>query len=400
MAIPPVVALEIGTSKVIALVGEMREDNYVMITGTGECPSKGVRKGEVVDFGNVSACVKTALEMAEESSKVAIRQIYLTVSGGHIQCLSNRGTVPVLSQEEGISQDDIEQVVQVARAINIPPDRDIVHTISQHYCVDDQGHVLHPEGMEGARLSLDVLVIHGVRTRLNNTIRTVQDIPMDVSDVVFGGVCSAISVLSPEQRRSGALVIDLGGGTTDFVVYNGNVVTSAGVLGVGGDHITNDIAMAFNVSTSQAERLKKNSGSALAGKANRSQRVSLPPEVGFPGRSVNLSALHTVINARVEEMLATILHQLESEGVLSPIGGGIVLTGGGAHLKDVAELVEQVFGLPCEIGKPRGITGVATATDGPEYATCSGLVQYGFKEYQSNRRGPALKQFFKGLLGR
>lgn len=400
MAIPPVVALEIGTSKVIALVGEMREDNYVMITGTGECSTKGVRKGEVVDFGNVSGCLRTALEIAEKSSKVAIRQIYLAVSGGHIQCLTNRGTVPVLSQEQGISHDDIDQVVDVARAINIPPDRDIIHTISQHYCIDDQGHVLHPEGMEGARLSLDVLVIHGVRARLNNTIRVVQSIPMEVSDVVFSGVCSAISVLSPEQKRSGVLVIDMGGGITDYVVYNGNVATSAGVLGVGGDHITNDIAIAFNISTNQAERLKKKSGSALSGRANRSQRVSLPPEVGFPGRSVSLSALHAVINARVEEVFTTIRHKLDGEGVLSPVGGGIVLTGGGAHLKDITDLAESIFGLPCETGRPRGVTGVATATDGPEYATCSGLIQYGFKEYQANRRGPALKQLIKGLLRR
>jgi len=397
---PPVVALEIGTSKVIALVGEMREDGYVMVTGMGEHPSAGLRKGEIIDLENAVVCVRSVLEMAEESGKVAIRQVHLAVSGGHIQSLVNRGTVPVLDEDGEITRDDIEEVMDVARAINLPADREILHTICQHFCIDNQERVVKPEGMEGAKISLDMLVLHGVRRRLHNTVRVVRSVPMDVQDVAFSGLCSALSVLTPAQKKSGVVVIDLGGGTTDYVAYAGNVVAAAGALGVGGDHITNDITLGFNIPMTRAERLKRESGSAVVDEATASQRVALPAEVGFPGRTFGLRQLHTVISVRVEEILQSIRKHLDAQGTLHRIGAGIVLTGGGAHLGGIAELGSRVFGLPCSIGMPRNVSGLATATEGPEYATCTGLVQYAFRALTRERRSSPLGSWLKGLFGR
>jgi cell division protein FtsA len=398
MAIPPLVALEIGTTKTIALVGELREGGNVMITGMGTHPSAGVRKGEIIDLENAMACVRSAFAVAEESGKVTIRQVHVALSGGHIRSLVNRGSVPVIDKDGEIVQDDIEQVMEVARAVNLPPERDIIHTVCQHFCIDDQERVIRPEGMEGTKLSLDMLVLHGVRTLLRNTVKVVRSIPMEVQDVAFSGLCSGLAVLTPEQKKSGVIVVDLGGGTTDYIAYANNVLAAAGTLGLGGDHVTNDIALAFNIPISQADRVKREAGSAVINVPNASQRIALPAEVGFQSRSLSLGSLNTVINARLDEMLGMIRKRLQQEMILPLIGAGIVLTGGGAHQKGVVQVAEEIFGLPCSIGKPRNVSGLATATEGPEYATCIGMVQYGFKTMLDHRQGAGLGAWIKGLF--
>jgi len=370
-----------------------------MITGIGESPSMGVRKGEIIDLENAVTCVRSALGMAEENSGVIIRQVHLAVSGGHIQSVINRGAVPVLSPDGVVTEDDVGQVMEVARAVNLPPDREVLHTICQHFSIDDQERVVRPEGMVGARLGLDMLALHGVRNRLHNTVRVVRSIPMDVADVAFSGLCSALSVLTPEQKRMGVVVVDLGGGTTDYLAYAGSVVAAGSSLGVGGDHVTNDVGVAFGIPTSQAERLKCESGGAVVRPASASRRVSLPAEVGFPGRSVSVQALQTVVSARVEEMLTMIRKRLERDGILSHVGAGVVLTGGGAHLDGIAELAERVFEMPSAVGRPRNISGLATATEGPEYATACGLVQYAFK-IMTDSPSEGVGSWFKSLFRR
>jgi cell division protein FtsA len=400
--VDPVAALEIGTSKIIAMVGEMREDGTVMITGVGERPSSGVRKGEIIDLENATVCAKAALEEAEETSNVSLGQIYVTISGGHIRGLVNRGAVPVRDPDGLVSEDDVDEVMEVARAISLPADREIIHTICRHFCIDDQEQVIKPEGMVGAKLSVDMLVLHGVRGLLRNTERVVEQIPMEVQDVAFGGLCSALSVLTIEQKTSGVVVIDLGGGTTDYMAYAGGVVACGGALGVGGDHVTNDMAIAFNIPMARAEKLKKEIGCATIAAAIDPPKISLPAEVGFPGRTINLRSMHTVINARVDEIFSMIKKRLDEDNVLPMVGAGIVLTGGGAHLKGVTDLAETVFGVPCFVGSPRGVTGIALATEGPEYAACCGLVQYGFRVQDRPNSGSnsLLGSFMKTLLGR
>jgi cell division protein FtsA len=400
MALPPVVALEIGTSKVVALVGDMREDNHIMITGIGEQNASGVRKGEIIDPENVGICVRSAVSAAEENGKVAIREVLVALSGGHIRSVRNRGTVPVLGRGGEISDEDIEAVMDVAKAVNLPSDREVLHTVCQDFCVDDQEHVLKPEGMVGARLALDMLVLHGVRNRLQNTVRIVRNIPLGVHDVAFGGLCAALAVLTPEQKKGGVAVIDLGGGTTDYVAYAGNVLATAGALGIGGDHVTNDLVMAFNIPISRAERLKREAGSAVTDPVEADKKVSLPAEVGFPGKTVRLGSVHQVVNARMDEIFGLVRRHLETENVLHQLGAGIVLTGGGAHLANVCRLAESVFGLPCSIGKPRNVSGLATATDGPEYAACCGLIQYGFRTVREDAARPPFMDWLRGIFGR
>ncbi|MBN1671401.1 MAG: cell division protein FtsA [Kiritimatiellae bacterium] len=397
--VPPVVALEIGTSKICALVGEIREDQSLIVTGMGECPSRGVRKGQVVDLENAVACVRTALHTAEDSGHVAIEEVHVAVSGANIDSAINGGSVPVLDPEEGISDEDIEQVRAVARAINLPPDRLVLHTISQHYHIDDHKGVINPKGMVGAKLSLSMLIVHGVRTPMQNTLNVVRSVPMDVGEAAFSGLCSALAVLTAEQKRSGVVLIDMGGGTTDFVAYAGNTVAQVGSFGVGGDHITNDIVSAFNVSTAQAERLKREAIPAVVPEADNTQRINLPPELGFRARSIRVTDLDLVIGLRVEETLLLVKNRLEQSDLLRQVGAGVVLTGGGAQLKNIEAIAERVFGLPSQTGKPRDVSGPGTVTERTQYATPLGLIRYGFRNAAAPERRTGFGRWLRGFVG-
>lgn len=378
MTIPPLVALEIGTSKVVAVVGEVRPDGSLLITGFGREDSKGVRKSEIVDFDTALACVKSVLIRAEENAQVEIGSVMLAVSGGHLQSLVNQGAKKIVGKTAEITEEDESAVIDLARSINLPPDREVVHSIGQHFIIDDERVVHRAVGMEGARLALDMLIVHGARNRLHTPVRLVKTIPLELEDLVFGGLCSALAVLSPEQKESGALVIDLGGGTTDYALYASSKIAAMGSLAIGGDHVTNDIASAFQIQARQAERIKRDAGSATIDVANRMKAISVPAEVGFEARTLTQGLLHTVINARMEELFLLILKRLHGEN-LHQLKAGVILTGGGAKLRGVRELAEKVFRLPCAIGKLQGVSGAITQVADPEYAAAVGLLKYGHK---------------------
>jgi cell division protein FtsA len=398
----PVVALEIGTSKTVVLVGEMRDDGSLMITGKGEHPTNGVRKGEIIDPESVLNGARKALAEAESGSDVIINEVVLAITGGHIRGTVFNGTVPVGESDGLISVEDMEEVQDLARAVHLPEDREMIHTINQSYSVDDHEPVINPEGMVGAKLSLDVLGFHCVRSLLLTTHRTVERIPMEIQDTVFGGLAAALAVLTPEQKRGGAVVIDLGAGTTDYIAYADEVIACGGSLGVGGDHVTNDIMIAFNIAQARAEKIKREHGRALIPDVVDPPKLALPAELGYSGNVVNLRSLHTVINARMEETLQKIRRRLEEANVLSRLGSGIYLTGGGAHMREITTLAESVFGVPCFIGKVRHVLSLKKGVDAPEYATCCGLLEYAFRirEHDEDGGGTFLGSFVKTLLGR
>ena len=399
LATPPTVALEIGTTTVRALVGESRDDGHLMITGLGESPSRGVRKGDIVDLDNATACVRSALTAAEENSRVDIYEVHLVVSGGQIMSLVNRGSVPILSPGHEIADDDVRHVMDTASAVTLPADRQVLHTVAQHFHVDDQPGVINPVGMEGAKLSLDMLVVHGVLNRLRNLVKVAHSARVEVVDVDFSGLCAALAVLTPEEKEAGVLVVDLGGGTTDFVAYANDVIATAGAFGVGGDHVTNDIAYGLRMSLTDAERLKESSGSAVIELAARSQRISLPGGVGEPDREARLSDLNTIMHARMDETLGVVRRMIEGGGLLRSLGAGVVLTGGGAHLRQVDRLAEKVFGLPCRIGSPRGVGGLKAVTEGPEFASVVGAVRWGLRNAVAGEKaGGSLKSILKKLF--
>lgn len=400
MDLPPVVALEFGTTKVRALVGEARDDDHLMIIGLGESPAQGIRKSEIMDFEGALECARIALHNAEENGNVAIKQVHLLVSGSHIRSLVNRGSIPILGRGGEIAREDIEHVMDTARAVNLQGDFEVLHSICQHFYVDDQSRVVNPEGLEGAKLAVDMLMLYGARARLRNLVKVARSVPVDVQDVAFSGLCAALAVLSQEEKSQGALVIDLGGGSTSYVAYAGNAIAAAGAFSVGGDHLTNDLARGLQITQAQADRLKESLGSAMVDLANRGQRVELGAEIAGRSRSVRLGDVQQITYLRMEETLNLVREQIEQQDLLHYLGAGVILTGGGAYLKRITELAERVFNLPCQLGKPRNVSGLATATDGPEYAAAIGMLRYAIRTSRRPPRRAGLMSWFETIMGR
>lgn len=398
MGLAPIVALEIGTTKVVALVGELHEDNNIVITGMGMHDSTGIRKGEMVDFENARICIKEALGAAEDAAQVAIHQVHLALSGGDIQSLVNSGTTTISSAAEGVTRDDVQEVTERARAVTLPPDRKILHSVGQIFYVDNE-RVARPENFEGTQLSLDMLIIHAHESHIRNTVRLLRELQIDLIDTAFSGLCSALAVLTPEQKEGGVLVIDLGGGTTTYSAYAAGTFAAAGAYAIGGDHVTNDIALAFNIPRGQADRLKREVGSALNEEPSRAARVPIPAEVGYQGRNVSLQGLQTVIHLRMAETFQLILRDIERKGIIHQIGAGVILTGGGSQMKGLVKLAEHVFQLPCMIGYPIGFSGRTAATSDPACASAAGLLRYAFKHATGGRRGASVLTRIKRIFG-
>lgn len=390
---PLVVALELGTTKTRALVGEPREDHHLMVLGLGECPSRGIRKSEIIDFESALESAREALAQAEANADVGIKQVCLLASGANILSRINRGSIPIVGSSE-ITREDIEHVMETARSVNLQGDYEILHSICQHFEVDNQKGVVNPEGLEGSKLTVDMLILHASRTWLRNLVKVAKSAGVDVQDVAASSLCAALAVLSQEDKTQGCAVIDLGGGSTNYVAYANQAIAAAGAFAVGGDHITNDLARGLKITLLQAERLKEEYGSATIDLHNRGQHVELTHEPGGRGRYVRLGDLQAITHARIEETLTLVRDELESKDLLPYLGRGIVLTGGGAYLKNVVELAEKVFNLPCQLGRPRDVSGLALATEGPEYAGVIGLLRYALRTGRRARRS-----WIRDLLG-
>lgn len=372
-----VVGLEIGTSKVCAVVGELHPNGALNIIGLGQARSRGVRKGEIVDNPTAAEDVRAALAEAEQMADVEIRSVYLGVSGAHVQSFNNRGRHTIPSHDRVIMEDDVRDVVGNARAFNLAADRHVIHVIRQHFIVDGQPGLIDPVGMPGAQLEVDLHVIHGITTRLQRPIRVVKSLQIEVENIVFTGIASSLAVLTAQDKQRGALVIDLGAGITDYVVYRDGIIRHTGTLAVGGDHVTNDLACGLNVSQGRAEALKCTYGGALVEPEVRGRTITLPSDHGLPERPLNLEHLRRIMAVRLEETLAIIAEDLEERHLLEGLHAGVVLCGGGARVPGLTELAERVFGVPAAVGRTRTISGLVATLDQPEFATGIGLVRFG-----------------------
>ena len=394
------VGLEVGTSKVCAVVGEVNDAGALNIIGVGQAKSRGVRKGEIVDGTVASEDIRNAIVEAEQMANVEIRSVFLGVTGGHMRGFNNRGFHPVASHDREITQDDVQDVIKNAKAINLPAENHVVHVIRQHFLVDGQDGIVNPVGMFGARVEVDVHVLHGNYNRLQNPIRAVKSLQIEVEGVVFSGLASALSLLSSHQKELGSLVIDIGGGTTEYVVYSGGIIKHAGVLAVGGDHISNDLAYGIKVPLGRAEQLKIEYGSALVEPSIRGQTIQLTSDLGLPEKSINLDHLRRIISLRLEEVFTLIAGELEAAGLLDYLRCGVFLCGGVSRARDIIKLAERVFGMPASIGNSSSISGVKSALDQPEFASTIGVAKFGSFEFKKRSEGrPSLTQGFKQTLG-
>jgi len=389
------VGLEIGTTKVSAVVAECGPDGEIHVLGVGETPSRGVRKGEIIDMENASKCVRDALEDAEEKSDHTIDSVWLAVTGGHVESLNHRVIETISDHTEGITDEEIRRVELRAGEIPIPPDNDVLHSIIQQYYVDGQNGVIDPVGMLGSRLEADYHIIHGVKRRIQNAIRCVQDVVhIEVQDVVANSYASAAAVLNQHQREAGTLVLDIGGGVTDYIVYRGGIVRHSGVLAIGGDHINSDISLGLRLPLSRAERLKTDEGNAQLGKALPGQKIVLKNDSGFSGKDVEREMLNTIINARVEELFQLIQKSVSSVVPLDLLGAGVLLTGGCSRLRGIREVAEQVFDIPVRLAHSQEVSGLLSAFENPRLSTCIGLVKYAQAVHSEMQERSLLSSFF------
>src|SRR3982751_4911690 len=343
------VGLEIGTSKICVVVGESRPDGTLKILGVGQAPSRGVRKGEIVDFETAMKCVHEAVVDAEQKSDVMIRSVYVAVAGAHIQSFNNRGCVTLPDDRDEIDEQDIEDVKINAREVSIPAQNAFLHSIIQHYHVDGQDGVLNPIGIVGQKLEADFHIIHGVRTRIQNTIRCVKELPLEVEDVVFSPLATAQVVLTQHQKNLGALVIDIGGGTTDYIVYVDGAVKQSGVLAVGGDHITNDISMGLRIPMTRAEKLKIEEGGVTLGNCLPGETILLKDDSGFAGKEIERETFNTIIHLRMREVFDLLKRQLEEESFINFVGAGIFMTGGCSLLNGIENMAQEIFEMPAHV---------------------------------------------------
>jgi len=395
-----IVGLEIGTSKVCAVVGEQAADGALNIIGLGQSRSRGVRKGEVVDPKQAEEDVRNAIVEAESMAGAEISNVYLGVTGGHIRGFNNRGVHPVVSADREISNDDVQDVIKNAKAINLPAENNVVHAIRQHFFVDGQDGITNPVGMLGSRLEVDVHVVHGNTNRLQNAIRLVKGFQIQVNEIVFNGLAASLALLSNEQKELGALVIDIGGGTTDYVVYVAGVIKHTGVLAIGGDHVSNDLAYGLKVPLSRAEKLKLEHGSAVVDETAQGRAVTFTNELGLPIKTINVGHLQRIMSLRLEEIFQLIAQDLEQAGLCDYLRAGVFLTGGGARVPHIAKLAEPVLQMPVSIGQTNSISGLKSALDQPEFAAAIGLVRFGsFKNHKRDGK-PSLAQGIKGMFGK
>jgi len=398
-----IVGLEIGTSKVCAVVGEVNSSGALNIVGLGQSRSRGVRKGEISNPSVAAEDIRNAIVEAEQMADVEIRNVYLGVTGGHLRGFNNRGVHPVVSADREITREDVEDVIKNAKAINLPAENHVLHAVRQHFLVDGHDNVVDPVGMLGARVEVDMHVVHGNFNRFQNPIRVVKGLHVEVEAIVFGGLASSLALLTNEQKEMGALVIDFGGGATEYIVYSGGIIKHTGVIAVGGDHLSNDLAYGLKVPLGRAEELKIKFGAASAEETDKGQTVTTHNELGLPLKAINLEHLRRIMALRIEETFELIEQDLRQAELSHYLRAGVVICGGGARIPGIQKVAERIFQLPASLGKANSISGLKSALDQPEFATAIGLVKYGSFQLKKKSTGgfrEALKQTFGGMLRR
>ena len=369
------VGLEIGTSKTCIVVGEVKPDTAVKILGIGSTKTAGVRKGEIYDFPQARACLKDALVKAEDASDVEIGSVYLAITGAHIQGINSRGTFRLPEGQATVAPEHVEEARTIARDIHIPPDHVHLHPIIRGYLLDELEHKTSPVGLYGKTVEADFHIVHGIGTRIQNSIRLVRETPLEVDDIVFSPIATAQMALDQEQRERGALVIDIGGGTTDYALYLDGAIAASGCIPVGGDHITNDIHLVTGLPFSKSEKLKIMEGDASADPARSVGIAKLVDDRGFAEVEVRRSILNEIIRQRLEETLRLVRQRLP-EGCVNYIGAGIFLTGGSSLMRGFGELAFDVFGRDIYRPEPPELSGVQASFKDPQFATAIGLIRY------------------------
>lgn len=372
-----VVGLDLGTTKVSAVVGEVDADG-ITILGVGNVPCRGLRKGVVSNIEWTVRSIREAVEAAQTMAGVEIRTVYAGVAGSHIRSQASDGVAAISGRE--VTQEDVERVLEGARAIPVDADRMILHVLPREYVVDTQDGIRDPIGMSGVRLQARVNLITAATSCLQNVIRCVERCGLEVADVVLEPLASADAVLSEDEKEIGCAVVDIGGGTTDLLIYTDGGIGHTSVIPAGGNNITSDVAAGLRTPMAEAERLKRNYGCALGRMIADEEEIEVPGVGGHAPRKVARRVLSDIIEPRVEEIFSEVRRRIEELGLLEQVSAGAVLTGGAVLMEGMNECAEEILGMPVRLGFPMGVKGIVQLVQGPQYATGVGLVRYGAHE--------------------
>jgi cell division protein FtsA len=379
-----IVGLDIGTSKAVALVAELREDGSLEILGMGSHESKGLKKGVVVNIEATVNAIARALEEAELMADCRIASAYVGIAGSHIKSFNSTGMVAIKDRE--VTALDVERAMDTARAVNIPTDQQILHVLRQEFIIDGQDDVREPIGMSGVRLEVKVHMVTGAVSAAQNIVKCVRRCGIEVNDLILQPLASARAVLSEDESDLGVCLVDIGGGTTDVAIFTQGAIRHTAVIPIAGDQITSDIAMALRTPTADAESIKISHGVALRQLADPNQMIEVPGIGERAPRALSRQTLAEVIEPRVEELFSLVQQVLRDSGLEELLSSGVVLTGGSSVMQGMVELGEEIFHMPVRVGTPRYAGGLAEVVRGPRYATVVGLILEGVTQMQQGHR--------------
>ncbi len=376
-----IVGLDIGTSKVVAIVGEVKQDDEIEIVGIGSHRSRGLKKGVVVNIESTVQSIQRAVEEAELMAGVEIDAVYAGIAGSHVSSLNSHGIVPIKDGE--VSHTDVERVIDAARAVAIPADQKILHILPQEFIIDNQEGIHDPVGMSGVRLEARVHMVTGAVSAAQNIIKCVRRCGLEVEDLILEQLASSYSVLEDDEKDLGVCLVDMGGGTTDIAVFTGGSIRHTAVIPIAGDQVTNDIAVALRTPTQHAEEIKLKYACALTQLASPDETIEVPSIGDRPPRRLSRQTLAEVVEPRYEELLGLIQTELRRSGYEDLVAGGVVLTGGSAKMEGLIDLAEEVFHMPVRLGIPQYVSGLIDVVRNPIHATGVGLLLFGHRNRES-----------------
>ncbi|MCL9684779.1 cell division protein FtsA [Legionella maioricensis] len=394
-----ITGLDIGTSKIIALIGEVTTDGAIEIIGIGRHPSRGLKRGVVVDIEATVNSIQRAVQEAELMAGCEVRTVYAGIAGSHIRSLNSHGIVAIRDKE--VSQADVERVIDAAKAVAIPADQKILHILPQEFIIDHQGSIREPIGMAGVRLESRVHIVTGSVSSAQNIVKCVRRCGLEVNDIILEQLASSHAVLTEDEKDLGVCLIDIGGGTTDIAIFSEGAIQHTSVIPIAGDQVTNDIAMALRTPTKAAESIKITHAYALPELANANQMLEVASVNDRPGRKISAKALSDVVAARYEELFSLVRNELRRSGFEDRMAAGIVLTGGASNIRGAIELAELCFEMPVRKGCAHYVSGLAEATENPSFATGVGLLLHGFQQqYEGSYNVPAMSDNSKSMWSR
>ncbi len=393
-----IVGLDIGTSKIAAIVAEMNPEGGFEVIGMGSSPSRGLKKGVVVNIESTVNAIQRALEEAELMADCKIRDVWTGIAGSHIRSFNSHGMVAIKDRE--VAQNDVDRVVETAKAIPIPTDQQILHVLNQEFVIDGQEDVREPLGMSGVRLEVKVHIVTGAVSAAQNIMKCVRRCGLEVNDLILQPLASAMAVLSEDEKDLGVCLVDIGGGTSDIAVFTQGAIRHTAVIPIAGDQITNDIAMALRTPTKEAEEIKRRYGCALRELADPQEMVEVPGVGERSSKKMSRQTLAEVIEPRVEELYSLVQAELRRSGFEELLSSGIVITGGSAAMQGMVELGEEVFHMPVRLGLPTYAGGLSEVIRNPRYSTGVGLLMAGLSQHQRQQIEKMQSGSFKQIVGR